>query len=71
MAITNLEAEAIVPEGVARTNPDVVVRKIEVDVKRQVGLAYSAAQPPSNALQDFIVKLEKQGSAGGPRRTRS
>jgi DNA-binding transcriptional LysR family regulator len=55
---------AIVPEGVARANPDVVVREIEVDVKRQVGLAYSAAQPPSNALQDFIAKLEKQGSAG-------
>src|ERR1700722_3029985 len=49
---------AIVPEGVARANPDVVVREIEVDVKRQVGLAYSAAQPPSNALQDFIAKLE-------------
>ena len=56
---------AIVPEGVARANPDVVVREIEVDVKRQVGLAYSAAQPPSNALQDFIVKLDKQGSSGG------
>jgi DNA-binding transcriptional LysR family regulator len=56
---------AIVPEGVARANPDVVVREIEVDVKRQVGLAYSAAQPPSHALQDFILKLEKQGSAGG------
>jgi DNA-binding transcriptional LysR family regulator len=55
---------AIVPEGVARANPDVVVREIEVDVKRQVGLAYSAAQPPSNVLQDFIVKLEKQGSTG-------
>jgi DNA-binding transcriptional LysR family regulator len=55
---------AIVPEGVARANPDVVVREIEVDVKRQVGLAYSAAQPPSNALQDFIAKLDKQGSIG-------
>jgi DNA-binding transcriptional LysR family regulator len=55
---------AIVPEGVARANPDVVVREIEVDVKRQVGLAYSAAQSPSNALQDFIVKLDKQGSPG-------
>jgi DNA-binding transcriptional LysR family regulator len=56
---------AIVPEGVARANPDVVVREIEVDVKRQVGLAYSAAKPPSNVLQDFIGKLEKQGSSGG------
>jgi DNA-binding transcriptional LysR family regulator len=56
---------AIVPEGVARANPDVVVREIEVDVKRQVGLAYSAAKPPSNVLQDFIGKLEKQRSPGG------
>jgi DNA-binding transcriptional LysR family regulator len=56
---------AIVPEGVARANPDVVVREIEVDVKRQVGLAYGAAQPPSSALQDFIVKLEKQRSVRG------
>ena len=56
---------AIVPEGVARANRDVVVREIDVDVKRQVGLAYGAAQPPSNALQDFIAKLEKQGSIGG------
>ena len=35
---------AIVPEGVARADPDVVVRGIDVDVKRQVGLAYSAAR---------------------------
>ena len=32
-----------VPEGVARANPDVVVRDIDVEVKRQVGLAYSTA----------------------------
>jgi DNA-binding transcriptional LysR family regulator len=56
---------AIVPEGVARANPDVVVREIEVDVKRQVGLAYGAGRPPSDALRGFIVKLKKQGSAGG------
>jgi DNA-binding transcriptional LysR family regulator len=55
---------AIVPEGVARANPDVVVREIDVDVKRQAGLAYSAARPPSNALQSFIAKLEKQRPAG-------
>src|ERR1700721_1510145 len=36
--------EAIVPEAVARSNPDVVVREIEVDVKRPVGLAYRAAR---------------------------
>jgi DNA-binding transcriptional LysR family regulator len=51
---------AIVPEGVARANPDVVVREIEVEVKRQVGLAYSAARPPSDVLQNFIARLQKQ-----------
>lgn len=50
---------AIVPEGVARANPDVVVREIEVKVKRQVGLAYSTARPPSEVLQQFIAKLGK------------
>src|SRR5882757_6906841 len=50
---------AIVPEGVARANPDVVVREIEVDVMRQVGLAYSAARPPSDVLQNFIARLQK------------
>ena len=51
---------AIVPEGVARANPDVAVREIEVDVKRQVGLAYSASRPPSDALKDFIETLQRQ-----------
>ena len=51
---------AIVPEGVARANPDVAVREIEIKVKRQVGLAYSAAKPPSDVLKDFIAKLQKQ-----------
>lgn len=51
---------AIVPEGVARANPDVAVREIDVDVKRQVGLAYSAARPPSEALQGFITRLQGQ-----------
>jgi DNA-binding transcriptional LysR family regulator len=51
---------AIVPEGVARANPDVVVREIDVDVKRQVGLAYSATRPPSEALQKFIAQLQRQ-----------
>src|SRR5882757_1789814 len=49
---------AIVPEGVARANPDVAVREIDVDVKRQVGLAYSAARPPSEVLQSFIARLQ-------------
>jgi DNA-binding transcriptional LysR family regulator len=51
---------AIVPEGVARANPDVAVREIDVDVKRQVGLAYSAARPPSEVLQGFIARLQGQ-----------
>ena len=51
---------AIVPEGVARANPDVVVREIEVKVTRQVGLAYSTARPPSGVLQNLIAKLQKQ-----------
>ncbi len=51
---------AIVPEGVARANPDVVVREIDVKVSRQVGLAYSAARPPSDVLQNFIARLQKQ-----------
>ena len=56
---------AIVPEGVARANPDVVVREIEVDVKRQVGLAYSAKRAPSGALQNFIAKLQSQRPKAG------
>jgi DNA-binding transcriptional LysR family regulator len=66
---------AIVPEGVARANPDVAVREIDVDVKREVGLAYSSARPPSEVLQNFIARLQsarpKAGrtkSTGKPRR---
>jgi len=51
---------AIVPEGVARANPDVAMREIDIDVKRQVGLAYSAKRPPSDALQGFIARVRKQ-----------
>ncbi len=51
---------AIVPEGVARANPDVAVREIDVDVKREVGLAYSAARPPSEVLQNFIARLQSR-----------
>jgi hypothetical protein len=36
------------------------VRDIDVDVKRQVGLAYSAARPPSEVLQKFIARLQGQ-----------
>ena len=60
---------AIVPEGVALANPDVVVRKIEADVQRQVGLAYSATRPPSTVLQNFIARLEKQPPTRGRART--
>ena len=56
---------AIVPEGVARAHPDVAVRKIEVDVKRQVGLAYSAARPPSDALQKLMSSIREQRSVSG------
>jgi DNA-binding transcriptional LysR family regulator len=51
---------AIVPEGVARARPDVAVREIEVKVKRQVGLAYGTARPPSAVLQSFIAGLQKR-----------
>jgi DNA-binding transcriptional LysR family regulator len=53
---------AIVPEGVARAHPDVAVREIEVDVKRQVGLAYSATRAPSDVLQKFISRIRKERS---------
>ena len=56
---------AIAPEGVARANSDVAVREIDVDVKREVGLAYSSARPPSEALQNFIMKLQRQGAKAG------
>jgi DNA-binding transcriptional LysR family regulator len=51
---------AIVPEGVARANPDVALREIEVDVRRQVGLAHRADRPPSDALKNFIAMLQRQ-----------
>ena len=51
---------AIVPVGVARSNPDVVIREIDVDLTRQVGLAYRASPPPSDLLQHFIATIERQ-----------
>jgi DNA-binding transcriptional LysR family regulator len=48
---------AIVPVGVARANPDVVIREIDVDLTRQVGLAYRASQPPCEPLQHFIASI--------------
>ena len=50
---------AIVPEGVAKGNPDVTIREIEVKVRREVGLAYRAAAPLADALKDFVAKLQK------------
>jgi DNA-binding transcriptional LysR family regulator len=51
---------AIVPEGVARGNPDVAMREIELKVRREVGLAYRASVPLTDALKDFVGKLQKQ-----------
>jgi DNA-binding transcriptional LysR family regulator len=62
---------AIVPEGVARANPDVVMREIEVKVKRQVGLAYGSAHPPSEALQAFIARLQKARPGSAKRAAKS
>lgn len=55
----------IVPEGVARAHPDVVIRDIDVRVRREVGLAYDAERPVSDVLKSFIAKLQKQGSRKG------
>jgi DNA-binding transcriptional LysR family regulator len=55
---------AIVPEGVARGNPDIAVREIEVKVTREVGLAYRASVPLADALKEFVGKLQKQRPAG-------
>jgi hypothetical protein len=41
------------------------VREIDVDVKREVGLAYSAVRPPSETLQGFIAKLQSQRPKAG------
>jgi DNA-binding transcriptional LysR family regulator len=59
---------AIVPVGVARANPDVAIREIDVDLTRQVGLAYRASPPPSDLLQNFIATIESQPS--GKRRAK-
>ena len=62
---------AIVPEGVARANPDVAIREIsDIDLSRQVGLAYGEADAPSSALQSFIATLTSGKSAGRRGRAR-
>ncbi|WP_247412877.1 LysR family transcriptional regulator substrate-binding protein, partial [Bradyrhizobium sp. 23] len=62
---------AIVPEGVARGNPDVAVREIEVKVKREVGLAYRASVPLPDALKDLVSKLRKQRRKPAGQRSRA
>jgi DNA-binding transcriptional LysR family regulator len=54
---------AIVPEGVVRANAEVAVREIEIKVTREVGLAYSAKRPPSDALRDLVARVRKQRPA--------
>jgi DNA-binding transcriptional LysR family regulator len=57
---------AIVPEAVARAHPEVIVREIEVEVTREVGLAYAASPPPSDVLQQFIANIRKQRAIARP-----
>ena len=54
---------AIVPEGVAKSHPEIAVREIEVKVKREVGLAYRASVPLADALKDFVGKLQRGHAA--------
>ena len=61
---------AIIPEGVARANPDVAVREIEVRLQREVGLAYGAKRPANEALRDFIAKLPRRRSGATGRASR-
>lgn len=49
---------AIVPEGVAKGHPDVAIREIDVKIRREVGLAYRASAPLTDALKDFVGKLQ-------------
>jgi DNA-binding transcriptional LysR family regulator len=57
---------AIVPEAVARTHPEVIVREIEVEVTREVGLAYRISPPPSDVLQQFIASIRGQRAIARP-----
>jgi DNA-binding transcriptional LysR family regulator len=61
----------IVPEGVARAHPDIAVRELEVRATREVGLAYSASKPPSDALKDLIARLKpKRATTNGRSKAR-
>jgi DNA-binding transcriptional LysR family regulator len=50
---------AIVPEGIARAHPDVVIRQIELRLQREVGLAYEANRPVSEVLKGLIAQLRR------------
>jgi len=54
---------AIVPEGAARNRTDVIVREIELSVKRQVGLAYPVAGA-SEVLKILIAQLRPKPQRG-------
>jgi DNA-binding transcriptional LysR family regulator len=66
---------AILPEDIARRAVGVTVRELrDVDVSRQVGLAYGATAPPSTELRQLIESLPRpprQGSRRGSRARRS
>jgi hypothetical protein len=47
------------------------VREIDVDVKREVGLAYSSTRPPSEVLQNFIAELQRQRPKAGRAKSKS
>jgi DNA-binding transcriptional LysR family regulator len=58
----------ILPEDIARRAPGVAVRELsDVDVSREVGLAYGAGAPPSTELRQLIEGLPRLP----PRRARA
>ncbi|GLH78964.1 transcriptional regulator [Bradyrhizobium sp. SSBR45G] len=58
---------AIVPEGVVHGRSDIAVRNIDMTLKRQVGLAYTASRPPSEVLETLIATLR----AAAPKKPRT
>jgi len=61
---------AIIPEGVAKGHPDVAIREIDVRVKWEVGLAYRASMPLTDALKDFVGKLKGRRAEPRPAQRR-
>jgi DNA-binding transcriptional LysR family regulator len=55
---------AVVPEGVVHNRDDIAIREIELPMKRQVGLAYAASRPPSDALKTLIATLKAEATQG-------